>query len=84
MCKVLNHPVPRPGEMYRLNIGRKADGEEITIETTFPGAVDFEKGLIKTDFPLWPLFQAVDVDGILTAIEVSSILTLRIEAEHIS
>ena len=70
--------------MYRLNIGRKADGEEITIETTFPGAVDFEKGLIKTDFPLWPLFQAVDVDGILTAIEVSSILTLRIEAEHIS
>lgn len=71
MCKVLNHTIPRPGELYRLNIGKKPDGEEITIETAFPGAVDFDRGLIKTDFQLWPLFQAIDIDGILTAIEVS-------------
>lgn len=61
--------------MYRLNIGRRSDGEEMTVETTFPGAVDFDKGLIKTDFQLWPLFQAVDIDAILTVIEVGLLIS---------
>lgn len=36
-----------------------------------PGAVDFEKGIVKVDYQLWPLFQAVDLDHILVCIDVS-------------
>jgi hypothetical protein len=36
-----------------------------------PGALDFERGIVKVDFQLWPLFQALDVDHILTCVEVS-------------
>ena len=41
------------------------------MHARFPGGVDFDKGLIQTDFMLWPLFQAVDVDMILTCLEVA-------------
>jgi hypothetical protein len=43
----------------------------MTLEAVLPGALDFDKGLVKTDFQLWPLFQAVDIDNILTCIEVA-------------
>lgn len=44
-----------------------------------PGAVDFEKGIVKVDYQLWPLFQAVDFDHLLVCIDVSpwSLLLLK-------
>ena len=71
VCLLLNHPTPRPGVIYSLPLTSGAD-EEINVEGTMPGALDFERGIVKVDFQLWPLFQAVDVDHILTCVEVNS------------
>lgn len=67
---MLNHETPRPGELYRLPLTVGSD-EPVSIEATMPGALDFERGIVKVDFQLWPLFQALDVDHILTCVEVS-------------
>lgn len=67
---LLNSDAPRPGDLFRLPIGTPTD-EEVTIEASMPGAIDFEKGTTKVDFQMWPLFQALDLDHILTSIEVA-------------
>lgn len=78
MCKFLNVPRPRPGTSYRLEIGIPTEPEkDITLESVFPGELDYDKGSIKTDFQLWPLMQALDVDHIITCIEVSILTTER-------
>lgn len=70
---MLNHVAPRPGETYRLPVGMPGE-EVVTIEATFPGALDFDRGLVKVDFQIWPLFQAIDVDHIFTCVEVRGVL----------
>lgn len=45
--------------------------DEVVIEASMPGALDYEHGTVKVDFQLWPLFQALDVDHILTCVEVA-------------
>lgn len=46
-------------------------GEEVVaVESTFPGVLDFDRGLVKVDFQIWPFFQALDLDHILTCVEV--------------
>ena len=66
---MLNYETPRPGDSYRLVLG--VPGEEpVTIEAVFPGALDFDRGLVKVDFQLWPLFHAIDLDHILPCVEV--------------
>ncbi|KLT44188.1 hypothetical protein CC85DRAFT_257235, partial [Cutaneotrichosporon oleaginosum] len=67
---LLNSDAPRPGDLFRLPVGTPSD-EEVTIEATMPGGIDFEKGTTKVDFQMWPLFQALDLDHILTCIEVA-------------
>ncbi len=67
---LLNSDAPRPGDLFRLPVGTPAD-EEVTIEATMPGGIDFEKGTTKVDFQMWPLFQAIDLDHILTCVEVA-------------
>ena len=47
------------------------DEESVAIEATFPGALDFDWGLVRVDFQIWPFFQAIDLDHILTCIEVN-------------
>ncbi|WWC86768.1 uncharacterized protein L201_001647 [Kwoniella dendrophila CBS 6074] len=69
--RILNYNPPRPGESISLPVGEKPE-DEVTIEGHMPGGLmDFEKGLMKIDFQLWPLFQAVDIDHILSAAEVA-------------
>jgi hypothetical protein len=67
---LLNSEAPRPGDLFRLPIGLTPE-DEVSIEAVMPGALDFDKGTIKVDFQLWPLFQALDIDHILTCIEVA-------------
>lgn len=44
----------------------------VTVEATMPGALDFDRGIVsKVDFQMWPMFQALDIDHILTCLEVS-------------
>jgi len=56
--------------LYKLKVGAKVK-DEIVIKAHMPGAVDFEKGIVKVDYQLWPFFQAIDLDHILVCIEVS-------------
>ncbi|WVR04747.1 hypothetical protein IAU60_001758 [Kwoniella sp. DSM 27419] len=69
--RVLNYDCPRPGEIVKLAVGEAPD-DRVTIEGHMPGGLmDFDKGLTKVDFQLWPLFQAVELDHILTCTEVA-------------
>jgi len=70
MCRALNHDTPRPGQIYHIPITSGAD-DTIIVEAVMPG-VDFDSaGITKVDFQMWPLFQALDIDHVLTCIEVS-------------
>lgn len=63
--------------MYKIKVGAKAK-DEIVIKAHMPGAVDFEKGIVKVDYQLWPFFQAIDLDHILVCIEVAMSQTGRV------
>ncbi|GMK57249.1 hypothetical protein CspeluHIS016_0400830 [Cutaneotrichosporon spelunceum] len=67
---LLNSDAPRPGDLFSLPVGTSSD-EEVTIEAAMPGAIDFDKGTTKVDFQMWPLFQALDLDHILTCVEIA-------------
>ena len=68
---MLNHETPRPGDIYRLPLTNGLD-EIVSIEGVMPGALDFDRGLVvKVDFQIWPMFQALDLDHILTCAEVA-------------
>lgn len=69
ILRVLNTATPRPGDLFRLRVGKTLQ-DEIAIESRMPGAVDFEKGIVKVDYQLWPFFQAIDIDHILVSLEV--------------
>jgi len=58
--------------MFKIKVGAKAK-DEIVINANMPGAVDFDKGIVKVDYQLWPFFQAIDLDHILVCIEVSKV-----------
>ncbi|OCF58670.1 hypothetical protein L486_03160 [Kwoniella mangroviensis CBS 10435] len=69
--RLLNYDPPRPGEAFKLPVGEKSE-DEVVVEGHMPGGLmDFDKGLMKVDFQLWPLFQAVELDHIITAAEVA-------------
>lgn len=67
---LLNTDAPRAGDPFRLPIGTSTE-DEVAIEATMPGALDFEIRTVKVDFQMWPLFQALDIDHILTCVEVA-------------
>jgi hypothetical protein len=70
ICRLLNHDTPRPGEIYQTPITNGMD-QVVTVEAAMPGALDFERGfMVQVDFQIWPMFQALDVDHILTCLEV--------------
>ncbi|ODN79529.1 hypothetical protein L202_03489 [Cryptococcus amylolentus CBS 6039] len=69
--RLLNTTPPRPGGAISLPVGTSAD-DEVVLEVSMPGGlIDFDKGLVKVDFQIWPLFQALDLDHILTCAEVA-------------
>ncbi|WVF69649.1 hypothetical protein IAT40_004428 [Kwoniella sp. CBS 6097] len=69
--RLLNVDPPRPGDVFKIPVGDKPE-DEVVVEFHMPGGLmDFDKGLMKVDFQLWPLFQAIDLDHILTCAEVA-------------
>ena len=72
IARILNLDTPRPGSTYRIDVTNGFD-DKITVEATFPGGFNLGQGAIipGVDFQIWPMFQALDLDVILTCIEVS-------------
>ncbi|WVQ79913.1 hypothetical protein IAT38_002014 [Cryptococcus sp. DSM 104549] len=71
VSRILNTLPPRPGELFRLPVGQGVD-DEVVVEGCMPGGLmDFDKGLVKVDFQMWPLFAALDLDHIITCAEVA-------------
>lgn len=70
VSRLLNITIsPRPGGTFRLPIGTSPD-DQVILEGCMPGGlIDFDKGLVKVDFQIWPLFQALDLDYIITYVQ---------------
>lgn len=67
MSTILSHPAPRFGETIRI----ESPDDDVDFICTFPGALEWGRGLIGIDFTMWPLFKTLSVDNILTICEVS-------------
>lgn len=72
VSRLLNTTIPpRPGGAFRLPIGISSD-DQVILKGCMPGGlIDFDKGLVKVDFQIWPLFQALDLDHIIICAEVA-------------
>ncbi|KAK7468897.1 hypothetical protein VKT23_003394 [Stygiomarasmius scandens] len=70
ISKILAHPAPRAGELIRLDASPKGEAESgLEVIARFPGGLDFGRGLVDINFTMWPLFQALNIDNILTICE---------------
>ncbi|KAI1797896.1 DENN domain-containing protein [Ganoderma leucocontextum] len=87
ISKILSHPVPRPGELVRLDASSTTSGSsnyggasETSLEVVarFPGGLDFGRGLVDVNFTMWPLFKCLNIDNILTICEIALAPTGRI------
>ncbi|SPO23632.1 uncharacterized protein UTRI_03840_B [Ustilago trichophora] len=67
MAAILRHPAPRIGETFRL----QSPDEDISFVCTFPGALDWGRGLLGIDFSMWPLFKTLSIDNVLTICEIA-------------
>ena len=67
MAAILRHPAPRIGETFRLS----SPDEDLSFICTFPGALDWGRGLLGIEFSMWPLFKALSVDNVLTICEIA-------------
>ncbi|KAF8308867.1 hypothetical protein DL93DRAFT_2063479 [Clavulina sp. PMI_390] len=74
--KILEFPAPRAGEMIKLDAG--VSGESMEVVCRFPGGMDFGRGLVDVNFTMWPLFQCLNIDNILTICELALAPTGRI------
>nr|ODN89542.1 hypothetical protein L203_02254 [Cryptococcus depauperatus CBS 7841] len=71
VSRLLNTLPPRPGSIIHLPVGTSPD-DEVVLEGYMPGGlIDFDRGLVKVDFQIWPLFQALDLDHIITCAEIA-------------
>ncbi|KAF8591827.1 hypothetical protein K439DRAFT_1325868 [Ramaria rubella] len=84
IAKILAHPAPRAGDIVRLDAtsskDKEKDGETATLEVIcrFPGGLDFGKGLVDVNFTMYPLFQCLALDNILTICEIALAPTGRV------
>ncbi|KII86432.1 hypothetical protein PLICRDRAFT_114330 [Plicaturopsis crispa FD-325 SS-3] len=80
ITKILAHPAPRAGDLIKLDASAKNDGGETSLEliARFPGGLDFGRGLVDTNFTMWPLFKCLNIDNILTICEIALAPTGRI------
>ncbi|KAF5375028.1 hypothetical protein D9758_000285 [Tetrapyrgos nigripes] len=79
ISKILSHPAPRAGELVRLDASPKHDTESgLEVVARFPGGLDFGQGLVDINFTMWPLFQALNIDNILTICEIALAPTGRV------
>lgn len=67
MAAILRHPAPRIGEKFRLT----SPDEDLSFICTFPGALDWGRGLLGIDFSMWPLFKTLSIDNVLTICEIA-------------
>ncbi|EST05323.1 DENN domain protein [Kalmanozyma brasiliensis GHG001] len=67
MAAVLRHRAPRIGETFRL----QSPDEDVSFVCTFPGAIDWNAGLLGIDFSMWPLFKTLSLDNVLTICEIA-------------
>ncbi|CDU26243.1 uncharacterized protein SPSC_06437 [Sporisorium scitamineum] len=67
MAAILRHPAPRIGETFRL----QSPDEDLSFVCTFPGALDWGRGLLGIDFSMWPLFKTLSIDNVLTICEIA-------------
>jgi hypothetical protein len=78
ISKILSHPAPRAGDLIKLvaSATAKSDatagGPDTSLEviSRFPGGLDFGCGLVDINFTMWSLFNALNLDNILTICEV--------------
>jgi nicotinamide N-methyltransferase len=80
ISKILACPAPRAGDIIRLDASAKEDEGQNALEIVarFPGGMDFGKGLIDTNFTMWPLFKALSLDNIITLCELAMAPTGRV------
>ncbi|KAK0556930.1 Protein N-terminal and lysine N-methyltransferase efm7 [Tilletia horrida] len=67
MSHILRQPAPRLGETFRI----ESPDDDVSFVCTFPGALEWGRGLIGVDFTMWPLFKTLSIDHILTICEVA-------------
>ncbi|GAA5850170.1 hypothetical protein JCM8547_001029 [Rhodosporidiobolus lusitaniae] len=72
MERVLNTPAPRPGETVKVPVSIGEKHKNTFFVATIPGELDWSSGLpVRQNFPLWPIFQALHVDNLLTIAELA-------------
>lgn len=69
--RALNYLIPPPGEAICIRTG-VAGEDDVELHRHMPGGLEYDQAPVKVDFQVWPLFKALDVDNILTCVEVSS------------
>ncbi|KAE8269912.1 hypothetical protein A4X09_0g2437 [Tilletia walkeri] len=67
MSHILRQPAPRLGETFRI----ESPDDDVSFVCTFPGALEWGRGLIGIDFTMWPLFKTLSIDHILTICEIA-------------
>ncbi|KAK0521402.1 Protein N-terminal and lysine N-methyltransferase efm7 [Tilletia horrida] len=67
MSHILRQPAPRLGETFRV----ESPDDDVSFVCTFPGALEWGRGLIGVDFTMWPLFKTLSIDHILTVCEIA-------------
>ena len=67
MSAILRQPAPRVGETFKV----KSPDEDLAFVCTFPGAIEWGRGLVSIDFPMWPLFKTLSIDNIITICEIA-------------
>jgi len=67
MSHILRQPAPRLGETFRI----ESPDDDVSFVCTFPGALEWGRGLIGVDFIMWPLFKTLSIDHILTICEIA-------------
>ncbi|CAG7852425.1 SubName: Full=Uncharacterized protein {ECO:0000313/EMBL:CCA70849.1} [Serendipita indica DSM 11827] len=92
IAKILSAPVPKPGELIKLDAsppekdkptdrsGRAVAAAANSLEMIcrMPGGLDFGRGLVDVNFQMWPLFCCLSLDNILTCCEIALSPTGRV------
>lgn len=102
ISKILAHPAPRAGELIKLDASLSplaarssggasgssgSDDTSLEVVARFPGGLDFGRGLVDINFTMWPLFKCLNIDNVLTACEVCTLIlifTMSVHPEPIS
>ncbi|GJN91622.1 hypothetical protein Rhopal_004645-T1 [Rhodotorula paludigena] len=72
MERLLNMPVPRPGEVIRVPVSVAEEQKDTFFSAVMPGEIDWTTGVpCSRNFPLWPVFKCLHADNLLTIAELA-------------